>query len=131
MLIDLNADLTPIRFTVGPITQEKLSQFNRAVRADYSVGTAPTFATTLRKGEFEFLERLRVNLMGLLHTDQEYQFVAPICEGDLLEVETKLSSTRQKRGMVFVSLESEVKVGVQVRVRSVSSFVLRETEKAK
>lgn len=129
MLIDLNTDLTPIIFKVGPLTKLQFDQFNRAVSAQYALGPAPTFATTLRKAEFDFLDRLKVNLKNLLHTEQEYQFVTRFLEGDLLTVETKLASSKQRRGMVFVSMESEVKVGGELRLRSISSFVLRETEK--
>jgi hypothetical protein len=129
MLIDLNTDLTPIVFKVGPLTNQGFMQFNQAVSAQYALGAAPTFATTLRKAEFDFLERLKVNLKTLLHTDQEYQFISKFIEGDLLVVETKLGSSKQKRGMVFVTMESEVKVDNEVKLRSISSFVLRETEK--
>lgn len=130
MLIDLNTDLTPIIFKVGPLTSQQFVQFNHAVSAQYGLGAAPTFATTLRKAEFDFLDRLKVNLKNLLHTEQEYQFASNFMEGDLLSVETKLASSKQKRGMVFVIMESEVKVGNELRLRSISSFVLRETEKA-
>jgi hypothetical protein len=129
MLIDLNADLTPIKFTADTLTQQRLKQFDSAVRAHYSNVAAPTYSTTFRKGEFEFLDRLRVNLRNLLHTEQDYEYFSTFQMGDVPEVETKLTSTKERRGMVFVSLSTEVKVKNQLRVRCVSSFVLRETGK--
>ena len=129
MLIDLNADLTPIKFTAETLTQQRLKQFDSAVRALYSNVAAPTYSTTFRKGEFEFLDRLRVNLRNLLHTEQDYEYFSTFQMGDVPEVETKLTSTKERRGMVFVSLSTEVKVKKQLRVRCVSSFVLRETGK--
>ena len=129
MLIDLNADLTPIKFTADTLTQQRLKQFDSAVRAHYSNVAAPTYSTTFRKGEFEFLDRLRVNLRNLLHTEQDYEYFSKFQMGDVPEVETKLTSTKERRGMVFVSLSTEVKVKNQLRVRCVSSFVLRETGK--
>jgi N-terminal half of MaoC dehydratase len=129
MLIDLNTDLTSIKFKAGQITRTVLDDFNRAISAQYALGAAPTFATTLRKGEFEFLDRLKVNLKNLLHTDQTYEYQSPFCLGDIPEVETKLSSAKERRGMVFVNLESEVRVKGELRVRCQSSFILRETVK--
>lgn len=127
MLIDLNGDLTPICFKVGPLGKARFEEFNRAINALHAIGAAPTFATTFRKGEFDFLDKLKVNLKTLLHTEQEYQFVTPFQEGDSLEIETKLASVKQRRGMAFVSLESDVKAANDLRLRSISTFVLRET----
>lgn len=129
MLIDLNADLTPIKFTADTLTEQRLKQFDSAVRAQYSNVAAPTYPTTFRKGEFEFLDRLRVNLRNLLHTEQDYEYFSTFQLGDVPEVETRLTSTKERRGMVFVSLSTEVKVKSQIRVRCISSFVLREMAK--
>ena len=129
MLIDLNADVTPICFRAPTVTAEVLNGFNSAIGAQYVKGAAPTFGTVYRKGDFEFLKRLRVDLKNLLHTEQDYEYLSDFCEGDSPDVETQLTSVRERRGMVFVVLTSEIKVKGQLRVRSKSSFVLRESNK--
>ena len=66
MLINLNADLTPIKFTAATITKDKVELFKSAIRLQYTEGIPPTYATTFRKGEFAFLDRFHVNLKNLL-----------------------------------------------------------------
>lgn len=129
MLINLNADLTPIKFTAATITKDRVELFKSAVRLQYTEGIPPTYATTFRKGEFAFLDRFHVNLKNLLHTDQQYEYITPFCLDDIPEVTTEFVSTKERRGMIFVSIKSQVKVKDQIRVYFTSSFVLRETKK--
>ncbi|MFM8316059.1 MAG: MaoC family dehydratase N-terminal domain-containing protein [Deltaproteobacteria bacterium] len=129
MLIDLNADLTPIKFFAEPLTSEKLSRFSEAVGAKYSGTVAPSFGTAFRKAEFQFLDRLKVDFKNLLHTDQEYEFLGQLGVGDIPEVETKMLSARERRGMVFVVMETTISVKGQPKIKSVASFILRENNK--
>lgn len=129
MLIDLKGDLSPVKHIAEQITSLRLTQFNEAVGAKYAGRVAPSFGTTFRKAEFDFLGKMKVDLRNLLHTEQDYDYVSQFQEGDIPEIETKLFSAKERRGMVFVTLETEVKANGQLRLRSVSSFVLRENQK--
>jgi len=129
MLIDLSAEPAPIQFTAEPLTEKRLSDFKRAIRAGYASIVAPSYGTTFRKGEFDLLDTLKVDLKKLLHTDQNYEYFAPFQIGDIPEVETKFVTAKERRGMVFVYLETRVTVEGELKLKSISSFVLRENNK--
>lgn len=129
MLIDLKGDLSPVKLTLEEITSKRLTDFNQAISAKYVGLLAPSFGTTFRTGEFEFLDKLKVDLKNLLHTEQEYEYIAPFEIGDIPESETSLVNSRERRSMAFVTLGTEVKVKGVLKLKALSSFVVRETNK--
>jgi hypothetical protein len=129
MLIDLSADPAPIKFIAEPLTEKRLSDFKRAIGAGYTSIVAPSYGTTFRKGEFDLLDTLKVDLKKLLHTEQNYEYFAPFEIGDIPEVETQMVSAKERRGMVFVHLETRVSVKGELKLKSTSSFILRENNK--
>lgn len=117
---------TPIVYRAEPITRSQVDRFVQATGSEFCAGAPPlTFATILRGTEFKWLERLKIDMRGLLHTDQEYEYVAPMKEGDVPTVYSSLVDYKERRGLVFVSLESEVRCGEQVAVIARSAFVVR------
>jgi acyl-CoA thioesterase FadM len=77
--------------------------------------------------EFRWLDRLKIDLRQLLHTDQEYEYFAPLREGDPPLVCTRLAEYRERLGLLFVCLESAVRVAGKVCVTARSTFVVRKT----
>src|SRR5262245_43587839 len=115
-------EIKPITFGFGPLSSSVISAFREATLARYSVGVPPTFATCFREAEFAWLERLKVDMRTLLHTDQEYEYLEPLAEGERLEITTSVDSCKERKGLVFFLLRSEVRSGATVKIRSNTTF---------
>jgi hypothetical protein len=113
-----------IRYALPPLDANDIEVFRAATRtAHWKV--PPTFCTFLRWAEWRWLDRLTVDMRGLLHTEQEYEYLAPLAPGDVFEVSTVLASDRERRGMRFVTLETTVEVRGRNVLVSRTSFVVR------
>jgi acyl dehydratase len=56
----------------------------------------------------DLMEQLEIDPKKLLHGEQEYEYFAPICAGDTIHAETKVTDVKTKRnGMAFYTLETE------------------------
>jgi hypothetical protein len=117
--------LSPITFSLGPLSEEKVSAFRKATSTAHTRAIPPTFPTCFRKAEFDWLDLIKVDMRTLLHTEQEYEYLVPLQVGDTLTVTTSVESCRERRGMTFFVLLSEVSDGKAVKVRSHTTFVLR------
>ncbi len=115
----------PIVFRADPISQEHISRFADATCSEHFSGSPLTFPTVLRAAEFKWLDRLKFDMRELLHTDQEYEYISPLREGDVPMVITKVTDFRERRGMTFVVLTSEIRCGERLAVTARSSFVVR------
>ena len=115
----------PITLQLEPITRAQIESFARATRSEHYSDTPATYPTVFRWTEFRWLERLKLDLKGLLHTEQEYEYLQPLKQGDAPFVSTRLAEHRERRGMVFIDLESDVKVDGRTVVITRSSFVIR------
>jgi len=89
-----------------------------------------TFPTIFRKSEFGWLDDMKINMRNLLHTEQEYEYLTPFQVGDLPIVRTRVENVRERGGMRFVTLVSEVTCSGELRALARSAFVVREGEKA-
>jgi hypothetical protein len=116
---------TPIVFRAEPISKQAIERFAEATRSEHFGESPLTFPTIFRSTEFQWLDRLKVDLRELLHTDQEYEYLTPLKEGDTATVYTRVLEFKERKGMRFVVLESEVRCSEKVVVRARSSFVLR------
>lgn len=113
-----------IRYALPPLDAKDIDVFRAATQsAHWKV--PPTFATVLRWAEWRWLDRLKVDMRGLLHTEQEYEYLAPLAPGDVFEVATVLASDRERRGMRFVTLETVAEVRGRRVLVSRTSFVVR------
>lgn len=117
--------LSPITFELPPLTTEAVGAFRKATHTQYAVGIPPTFPTCFRKAEFDWLDRIQVDMRTLLHTEQEYEYLKPLQNGDKLSVTTAVESCRERRGMTFIVLLSQVFKGDSEMIRSHTTFVLR------
>ncbi|MBY0372146.1 MaoC family dehydratase N-terminal domain-containing protein [bacterium] len=117
----------PIVFRADPLTRNQIEKFAQATCSEHYADSPLTLPTILRAAEFKWLERLKIDMRELLHTDQEYEFVDGLREGDVPVVYTRITERRERRGMTFVVLESEVRCDERVAVVARSSFVIRSS----
>jgi hypothetical protein len=118
---------TPIVFRGEPITRNQVEQFAAATGAEFHSGAPLTFPTILRATEFKWLDRLKIDMRGLLHTDMEYEYHSSFGEGDVPTVYCRMGDFRERRGLTFVVLESEVRCGERLAIIARSSFVVRSS----
>src|SRR6476660_206008 len=85
---DNPVELPPIVQQLGAITRESIAAFARATKSEHFVSTPATYPTIFRSTEFLWLDRLEIDLHQLLHTEQEYEYLRPLREGDVPTVST-------------------------------------------
>lgn len=117
--------LAPITFELPPLSDAVVTAFRKATRTEYAQSIPPTFPTCFRKAEFDWLDRIQVDMRTLLHTEQEYEYLVPLTIGDKLSVTTSVESCRERRGMTFIVLLSQAFRGDIEMIRSHTTFVLR------
>lgn len=115
----------PIVFRADPVTRQQIDKFAQATCSEHFSDSPLTLPTVLRAAEFKWLDRLQVDMRELLHTDQEYEYIEALQEGDVPTVYTRISERRERRGMVFVVLESEIRCNDKIAIIARSSFVVR------
>ena len=133
-IINTNVSREPIGFRAEALTAQSASQFIHATHTENleKSQTFPlTFATLFRRAEFMWLDRMKVDLRNLLHTDQEYQYVTAFQLGDVPDVTTKILTWKERRGMIFVTLETDIAVDGVRRVLATTTFVLRPASQSK
>lgn len=118
-------DLSPVTFTVPALSEAQIQAFRNATRTEHAALVPLTFPTCFRKAEFDFLERFEVDMRDLLHVDQEYVYHSPFQVGDVLTVSTKVGDAKERRGMLFVKLYTDISQGSQLRITSNTSFVVK------
>lgn len=119
----------PIERLSEAISAEKVRDFVSATVTAHCDGVPLTFPTVFRATEFDWLTHLDVDMHQLLHTEQEYEYLAPIRVGDRIRASTRVVEYRERRGLLFVKLRSEMHAGDVLAVRSLSSFVVRQNTK--
>lgn len=118
-------DIDSFEFTTSPVTAEEISQFRQATRAENGTGAPLTFPTRYRKAEFQWLDEMKVDMHSLLHTEQIYYYEGLLVPGDIPQVRTKRTICKERRGMLFVTLETTLSCNGQTKVRSETQFVIR------
>lgn len=113
------------RFQSAPLTAEEISAFRQATRTENGKGLPLTFPTRYRRAEFQWLDEMKVDMRSLLHTEQAYQYHAELKVGDVLTVETRRTQCRERRGMMFVTLETDIRSGGELKISSETQFVIR------
>ncbi|MGZ3689222.1 MAG: FAS1-like dehydratase domain-containing protein [Bdellovibrionota bacterium] len=110
---------------VGPyretITPQRIDAFRAAVGAGAYSAVPPTYLTIFRRGEFDLMKELRVQLSSVLHADQDYLYEHELGAGDAISYETTLANVIDKNGpsgsMQFVTFETVVtKAGARAAV---------------
>lgn len=119
-----------ISMNFGPITSEHIKLFASATVSENYVATPLTFPTIFRATEFRWLDRLQLDMRQLLHTEQEYEYIAPLREGDTLLITTRMTGWRQRKGLLFVTMESDVTCIGKTVIKATSAFVVRQDNEA-
>jgi len=59
---------------------------------------------------FEFLQKLKVDLMRVLHGEQKFIYNAPVVVGDTLQFESRVTNVAQKKDGALTIIDIETKV---------------------
>lgn len=103
-----------------------------AIRAGYrSLPAPPTFTCALDQESPEFLPVLAlldVDIAKLLHGTQEFEYFAPICAGDIIRVNSRITDIFDKKGgaLEFVVMENRyINQDNQLTTTATSTLVVR------
>jgi MaoC dehydratase-like protein len=93
------------------IQRERVAQFARAIGADPADGVPPTFAAVYSLGvtapHLFTDEEAAVDFGHLLHAEQEFEWRRHPRVGEAVTSQGRVASDASRRGMRFVSFESE------------------------
>ena len=100
----------PVSFEIEP---ERAAAFARAIGADPSAGVPPTFAAVYSLGatapQLFGDEDAAVDFAHLLHAEQEFTWTRHPKPGETVTSQGRVASDVSRRGMRFVSFETETK----------------------
>jgi len=93
------------------IEKDRVNEFARAIGADPADGVPPTFAAVYCLGvtapQLFADEEAAVDFARLLHAEQEFEWHRHPRVGETVTSRGRVASDMSRRGMRFVSLESE------------------------
>jgi N-terminal half of MaoC dehydratase len=113
------------------IDREHAAAFARAIGADPGAGVPPTFAAVYSLGAtasqlFEDPEAA-IDFAKLLHAEQEFAWTRHPQPGETVTSQGRIASDMSRRGMRFVSFETETKgAGGDDICKSRALFVIRQ-----
>jgi acyl dehydratase len=92
---------------------ERAKRFAHAIAGDDAVAepgvVPPTYAAVYLMfpalGQIFGDAEVGLNLAGLIHGEQGFEFHAPVAPGDLVDSEAEIVSVDNKRGMVFIGVD--------------------------
>ena len=117
----------PVTFEIQP---ERAAAFARAIGADPEAGVPPTFAAVYSLGatapQLFGDEGAAVDFSHLLHAEQEFTWTRHPQPGETVTSQGRVASDVSRRGMRFVSFETETTDGDgKPLCRSKALFVIR------
>lgn len=118
-----------LKSEVWSISEEEVEAFRKATLTQ-TAGIPLTFATRFRELEFRLLEALQINLKGLLHTEQKYDYKSELVPGEPIKFQTEILENKMKRGLQFVRIRTSVKSEGSTKVVSESQMVIRVEEQS-
>jgi MaoC dehydratase-like protein len=106
-----------------------VAAFARALGADPSAGVPPTYAAVYALGTssrqlFDDPEAA-VDLANLLHSEQEFEWERDPRVGETVSSRGRVSRDVWRRGIRFITLETDVTAGGEPVCRSRAQFVVR------
>jgi hypothetical protein len=122
-----------IEFQAPPIDLFQVERFKKATNSKFSNLIPPTFPTTLRTTEFDWLDRLGISFLDLLSTAQEYEYLLPLAVGDVPIIRTRVAEFSERKSgnstlTVFI-LASEITCAGTLKVRARATFLVRKSAK--
>jgi hypothetical protein len=117
----------PVSFELEP---ERVAAFARAIGADPSDGVPPTFAAVYALGatapQLFGDEEAAIDFAHLLHAEQEFEWSRHPRVGETVTSRGRVASDISRRGMRFVSFETDTAGGDGAPMcRSRALFVIR------
>jgi N-terminal half of MaoC dehydratase len=117
----------PVMFEIDP---ERVAAFARAIGADPAGGVPPTFAAVYSLGatapQLFGDAAAAIDFGKLLHAEQEFEWNRHPEPGEKVSSQGRVASDVSRRGMRFVSFETETKdAGGNEVCRSRALFVIR------
>jgi hypothetical protein len=118
----------PVSFEID---KERVAAFARAIGADPAAGVPPTFAAVYSLGAtapqlFDDPEAA-IDFAKLLHAEQEFEWTRHPKPGETVTSQGRIASDMSRRGMRFVSFETETKgAGGEGICKSRALFVIRQ-----
>jgi MaoC dehydratase-like protein len=112
------------------IDPDRVAEFARAIGADATEGVPPTYAAVYSLGvtvpKLFGDEEAAIDFAHLLHAEQEFEWTRAPRVGETVTSTGSVASDTSRRGMRFVSFESETKDASGAPVcRSRALFVIR------
>lgn len=111
------------------INENSLSKFRIATGTQFTKKFPLTFPTVFRKPEFDWLDRLEVDMRELLHTDQQYFYFSALELGEKLQIKTWVSSFKERKlkdsTLYIVGLTSEMNVEGVKKIEAITTFVVK------
>ena len=112
------------------IDSERVAAFARAIGADPAAGVPPTFAAVYSLGvtapQLFGDAGAAVDFAKLLHAEQEFEWSRHPQPGETVTSQGRIASDISRRGMRFVSFETETKGSAGDEIcRSRALFVIR------
>jgi len=105
-----------------------------ALKAGYrSLPAPPTFTSVLDQESPDFLPvlgLLDIDIAKILHGTQAFEYFAPICAGDTIRVEARITDIFDKKGgaLEFVVMESQyTNQDAQLTTKATSTLVVRNS----
>ena len=106
-----------------------MEAFARALGADPAEGVPPTYAAVYALGttapQLFGDEEAAVDLGGLLHAEQEFEWARQARVGETVTARARVAADVERRGMRFLTFETDVTSGEQPLCRSRALFVIR------
>jgi hypothetical protein len=97
MAVKPEAGLKSATYSDGFLPGE-VRDFAQAVCASDLSSVPLTYLTRMRRGEFEILQRIAIELSSVLHAEQEYELHGRMQPGQPLRYETELAQVYEKSG---------------------------------
>jgi hypothetical protein len=118
-----------VSYEEAPWHASDIDAFRKAVKMGPGSLMPLTLVTRLRRAEFEWLSRFKIDMHQLLHTVQEYEYFGEIELGTPIQVKTRVANIKERKGKtgstVFVEFETEVKNQSALKLIARTHFVVR------
>ncbi len=91
----------------------------------------PTFLKAVEGEHFSsatLMQLLQVPLTGVLHAEQEFQHLAPVHVGDVLDVSRRVDKIFDKKdgALTFIVVDTDYRLGDRTAARSTQTILVRQ-----
>jgi hypothetical protein len=116
----------PVEVTIDP---DRVAAFARSLGADPTAGVPPTYAVvyTWEATAQQILgdPEVGIELANLVHTDQEFEWARQPRVGETVLARSRIAADVYRRGMRFLTIETEVTAAGEPLCRSTARLLVR------